>query len=102
MAESLGPTGTSTGQPRAAEPALRRAADGAFIVALAKLPSKTAGATGGSSLAGLQGDPRIRFHSIHAAVYFFPVSHFHHKDDENFVSNLIDRAVVLPRSHMNA
>ena len=81
--------GTSTGQPRgAAEPALRRAADGAFIVALAKLPSKTAGATGGSSLAGLQVDPRIRFHLIHAVVYFFPVSHFH--------------AVVLPRSHMNA
>src|SRR5271157_5230801 len=40
--------------------------------------------------------------SLHAAVDFFPVPHLHYEDEESFVSNLINGAVVLPRSHIDA
>ena len=35
--------------------------------------------------------------SLHPAVYFFQVSHPHHEDEEDLVSNLIDDAAALPR-----
>jgi len=40
--------------------------------------------------------------SLHPAVHFFPVSHLHHKDKEEFVPNLIDRTVTLSWSHVYA
>ena len=40
--------------------------------------------------------------SLHAAVDFFPISDLHHEDEESFVSNLINGAVVLPRPHIDA
>jgi len=40
--------------------------------------------------------------SLHPAVYFFPVSHPHHEDEEDLVPNLIDHAVVLPRPDIDA
>ena len=39
---------------------------------------------------------------LHPPVHFLPVPHLHHEDKEDFVPNLINDAVVLPRSHIDA
>jgi hypothetical protein len=39
--------------------------------------------------------------SLHPAVHFFPVSHSYHEDEESFIPNLIDGAVVLPRPYID-
>jgi len=40
--------------------------------------------------------------SPHPSIDFLPVPHLHHQDKEDFVPNLINDAVVLPRSHIDA
>ena len=40
--------------------------------------------------------------SLQPAVHFLPVSHLHHENDEDFIPNLIDDSVVLPRPHIEA
>ena len=39
--------------------------------------------------------------SLHAAVYFLPVPHFHHQDEEGLVPNLVDGSVILSRPYPN-
>ena len=40
--------------------------------------------------------------SLHAAVHVFPVSHLHYEDEQGFIPNLINDAVVLPRPNIDA
>ena len=40
--------------------------------------------------------------SFHPAVHFLTVPHLHHKDEEGFIPDLVNGAVVLPRSHIDA
>jgi hypothetical protein len=40
--------------------------------------------------------------SVHLAVHVFPVSHFNYQHEEDFVPDLIDNAVVLPWSDLDA
>src|ERR1035441_11033143 len=40
--------------------------------------------------------------SLYAAVYVFPVSHLHYEDEQSFIPNLINDAVVLPRPNIDA
>jgi len=40
--------------------------------------------------------------SLHPAVHFLPVSHPHYQDEQRFIPNLIDGAVILPRPNADA
>jgi hypothetical protein len=40
--------------------------------------------------------------SLHPAIHFLSISYLHHKNDENFVPNLVNDAVVLPRPYVDA